>query len=257
MSEISDVRHLLDHFGRLRDVDHIDLQALTREELFSLGDRPAFGDSADLAWWGSLAAPARADIEASAQRGLVGRRLVQPGVDPSTISVHPDLRLVLAMRSEPAFLSVIGLRGRPEPLVRAYGVLGEHAEVAAVLLERAVVPGVSDFVLGSAAYAAMAMTRFLFEPPTADDPDAQVVDSPLQLLLLRRFETLLRGESVGVRHLAYAGVTAGALAEVDDEGRSGEPVPVTEQSMIENVLDEWRACAARTAAVPGPGQERA
>jgi len=96
MPEIDDVRHHLDRFGRLRDVDHIVLPSLTREELFSLGDRPAFGESAD----------------------------------PSTVSVHPDVRLVLAVRSEPAFLSLIGLRGRPEPLVRAYGFLDERAQVA-------------------------------------------------------------------------------------------------------------------------------
>ncbi len=54
-----------------------------------------------------------------------------------------------------------------------------------MLLERAVVPGVSDFVLGSAAYAAMAMTGSSSTRRPRGDPDAQVVDSPLQLLLRR------------------------------------------------------------------------
>ncbi len=34
MSEISDVRHLLDHFGRLREVDHIDLPAASATKNF-------------------------------------------------------------------------------------------------------------------------------------------------------------------------------------------------------------------------------
>lgn len=91
----------------------------------------------------------------------------------------------------------------------------------------------------------MAVTRFLFEPPAEDDPDARQVDSPLQRLVLRRLETFATGEPVGVRHLAYAGITAGALADVDAEGQPGTPAPVTEESMIDTVRAEWRAVASR------------
>ena len=251
MTGVPEVAALLE---RLDGVDHVDLPTLTREELLSLGDLPAFGDADDLAWWGGLSSETRDEVAAGAQRGLLGRRLIGPDADPTRVRVDPDLQVTLAIRSAPAFLTVVGVPGRPTPSVRALGVLDEHGAVSAVLLERRPVAGVCDFVLASESYAAMAVTRFLFEPPTADDPDARPVDSPLQRVLLRRVETFAAGDPTGVRHLAYAGVTAGALAPIDARGHAGVPVPVTEASMIDTVRAEWRGVAQRvlTAQSPAP-----
>lgn len=89
-------------------------------------------DEYALAWWN-----AQPDHEAAARRGY--DRMVQRNmIDPETGRVHPQLGVILAGRSRPAFIVI--LRGRPDGGAlpgRFLGIADEAAGLRAVLAETA------------------------------------------------------------------------------------------------------------------------
>lgn len=239
-------------FAELAEVDHVDYPALTRDELISLGDTPAFADRADLAWWGGLDDATRAELRASAQRGLLARGLARIDTeDPTKLAVEDRVARTLAVRSLPAFVTIAGNVSSADVALRCHGILDEQDALAAVLLEARLLPGISEFVLATPAYAATALTRFLFAEPDPADPGAVAVQNPAKRVVVRRMEMFPAGVvSGGRRYLVLAGVMAGALATVDDTGRRGPLTEVTEQAVIDLVLAGWADDAVRAAATP-------
>jgi hypothetical protein len=244
------VSELGDQLAQLADADHVEYPAITRDELIALNDAPAFADTADLSWWGGLTDSTRDELRASAQRGLLARGLVTLDPDdPARLVVDDRIGFVLAVRSVPAFVTIAGNVSSADPMLRCYGILGHSAELAAVLVEARLLPGVSEFVLGTPTYAATALTRCLYAQPDATDPDAVAVHNPAKRVVVRRMEMFPPGvRSGGRRYLALAGVTAGALAAVDATGRRGPLAEVTEQGVIDLVLAGWTDDAVRAAA---------
>lgn len=246
-AEVADLQARL---AELAEVDHVGYPPLTRDELLSLGDRPAFADRADLTWWGGLDERTRAEVRATAQRGLLARCLASIDRDePTALVVDDRLALVLAVRTMPAFVTVAGNAASGDPMLRCYGVLDAGGSLAAVLLEARLLPGVSEFVLGTPHYAATALTRLLYAPPDQSDPAATSADHPAGGVLVRRMEMFPPGiTSGGRRYLIMAAATAGALATVDAAGRPGPLTEITEQAVVDLVLSGWSDDAARAAA---------
>jgi hypothetical protein len=228
-------------FEALGEEQFVRYPSLTRDELISIGDQPMLHDAEDLAWWDGLDEGTRAQVRATAQRGLLARGLVSlDGSDPAVLDVSSPLRTVLALRRVPAFVTLVGPAAGRSPTLRCYGVLGPDSRTA-VLLEARILTGVAEYLLCTPAYAATAVTRFLFAPPDPDDPAAVPAEAELGgRMVLRRLELFPPGElSDGRRFVAVAGVSAGALAPVGSDGRPGPAAQVSEQSVVDLVSAHW------------------
>jgi hypothetical protein len=110
-----------------------ELPVMSTLELYALGAlaHPLLDDHA-LSWWNSRPDPAAAEREGHDR--LVRRNMI----DPETGSVHPQVGVILAARSRPAFIIV--LRGRPDGDAlpgRFLGLADEEAGLRAVLGETA------------------------------------------------------------------------------------------------------------------------
>jgi hypothetical protein len=135
--------------------------SLTRDELLSLGDEPLLLDTDDVEWLDRLSPGTRAEVVATAQRGLVARDLVSAR-DAETLDVDRRVRMILALRRVPAFVTLAG-SASDHPVFRCYGVLGPDG-TAAVLVEVRRMPGVGEYRLCTPRYAAGVVSRFLLTP---------------------------------------------------------------------------------------------
>ncbi len=237
------MQQLFDQFG---DEPFVPYPTLTRDELLSLNDAPLLRDTEDSAWWAGLDERTRAEVFATAQRGLLARGLVS--IDPADarqLDITARVRTVLALRSAPAFVTLVGNAGQPSPGLRCYGVLGPDEQVA-VLVEARIITGVAEYLLCRPNYAATVVTRFLFAPPDGSDPAAEPAPAALgSRMVQRRLELFAPGAlDRGRRYLASAGTSAGALAPVDADGRAGQARGVTEQAVVELVSSTWGEHAA-------------
>ncbi len=228
-------------FDDLGDEEYVSYPPLTRDELVGLGDEPLLRDIEDLTWWSDLDERTRTEVSATAQRGLLARGLV--ALDPAgatRIDVTPRVRTVLALRSAPAFVTLVGNVGRPSPTLRCYGVLGPEQRVA-VLVEARIMTGIAEYLLCRPAYAAGVVTRFLLAPPDASDPDARPAPDGLGTHVVQRRLELFPPGSLdrGQRFLASAGTAAAALAPVGPDGHAGQARSVSERSVLDLVAATW------------------
>lgn len=235
-------------FDEFADRPFVAYPSLTRDELFALGDSPLFVDTDDAAWWGGLAEDTRPEVLASAQRGLLARGLVDiDSTDNARLDVSSRLRILLALRAAPAFVTLVGNYRHPSPILRCYGVLGPDERVA-VLVEARVITGVAEYLLCRPNYAATTVARLLLAPPDTEDPEAVPAPDELGARMVRRRLELFPPGSMerGRRFLAHAGLAAGALAEVDADGHAGPAREATEQSVVDLVTESWAADAVAT-----------
>lgn len=223
--------------------DHVVHPTLTREQLIAAGDRPVCTDVRDLQWWNGLTDEARVEVAAAAQKALLAADQVRLDADrPGEVVLSPALQAITTIRSAPAFVSVAGGERIDEPTMRCFGLhLDDPAEVA-VLLEARVFPGISEFLLGTATWAAGMLTRFVLAPPGSHDPDAAEVGAPLGRVVVRRLQLFPPGRwDGGQRIRVYAGVTGGAVEDIAPDGTGSGPGATTEQALAGRILTAWRA----------------
>jgi hypothetical protein len=243
---LPDIAALAELFGT---ADHLDYPCLTREQLLAVADRPVVTDARDLQWWQDLDDRTRTELVEAGQRSLLAADHVRLDPErPSDLVLSPAVQAIVAIRSAPAFVSVAGGERLDQPALRCFGVRMDQPagpEDFAVLLEARITRGVSEFILGTARYAAVAVTRFVLAPPAPGDPDAVEVDEPLGRVLVRRLQLFPPGTfSGGQRLRLYAGLTAGAVEELADDDSTTGPVSTTEADLVDRILTSWQSAVA-------------
>ncbi|WP_147455841.1 hypothetical protein [Nocardioides mangrovicus] len=91
----------------LGETGDVQLASLTREELRGVGDDPLLADAADALWWDALSEREQDLVLETAQRSLVARNLLVGG-DDGAVDVTDEVRLVLAARTAPDWVVVLG-----------------------------------------------------------------------------------------------------------------------------------------------------
>jgi hypothetical protein len=222
------------------------LPALTREELFALGDRPVLAHGGDLAWWTGLDAPTRQVVVDTAQRGLVARRLLVGGDPPGPALVAAEeVQVVLRARREPSWIMVLGepaQSGRPsdgDPSDEGQA-RGPGYQVALTGIDLGSSPGAA--VLISARVEGIYVNR-LATPVVAFDEAVEWLLRPVPAELVRVGRTVevlpprLDDErpGQGVRAMVLRAGQDWAWSRVDPQGSAGAaqpPVPAAVRSFL-------------------------
>jgi hypothetical protein len=148
----------------LKPEGDLQLPSLTREELFSLGDRPALVDQAAVEWREALTPSEQDLVKTTAQRSLLARNLLLARAGRPELDVDEQVAVLLAARRTPSWLAV--LRGPDEP--------GGGVQIVVSGID--VEPGLTRAALISAGIEGIYAHRLL---------DAQKVPAELAAWLLR------------------------------------------------------------------------
>lgn len=213
----------------------VELPTLTVEELGSLGalrTGPVRRDR-EREWWEGFAAEQRALMTVTALRGLAARGLIEPGELLAVagraldgVRPAPQLALILAARSRPAFIVLGAEPASQQVSLRLYGMVDAGQGRRAVLVERTGEIGLHRFSVWGAAPALKMLTRWATEPPPEGGPPrerAVEIGWPAGERS-RRVEMVVRTAPGAV-----------SLTERGDGGGWGEPSPTSVEAMEERL----------------------
>jgi hypothetical protein len=177
--DVEEAQALLDQVER---DDAVRLPAVSAAELATLGAlQGTLIDDDAWSWWIDMPEAERYGLAAMALKFLVHRGLVDPpgpdagqaeGTDEVALRVRPLLAMILAGRSQPAFVAVRrdGARSSPDRM-RLYGIAEEGSGLKAVLAEEATGKHAAGFgpgyqyALVSPAEAATSLVRWIKRSP--------------------------------------------------------------------------------------------
>jgi hypothetical protein len=216
--------------------DDVHLPALTREELFALGDAPALVHAGDQQWWDALGPAERELVAATAQRSLIARNLLVAHPERDAFVPAPDVGVVLAARQAPSWLLVLREpQTDPNVWLVLHGIAVDPAPEAALVAAR--VEGVYAHRLLALDAALATAADWLLRPPA---PGAAPVGRTVEAITPRRPGQAEVGDR---RSIVLAGPDGARVCDLDAAGERGEPAPVDPAGL----RDRLRAALGRTA----------